>query len=64
MMALEQVKRVVETIHVDQLNRYLAAGWTLLTTASLTNTDEYQRPVVMYSVGWAQDGEPVEPKLY
>jgi hypothetical protein len=64
-MELSNIKKIIETVSASEVNKYLAAGWVVLATASMTtDSREYSGPVVKYSLAWDKDGEPVEPKLY
>jgi hypothetical protein len=62
-MEYEKVRMVVQSSDVNEVNRYLECGWTLLTVAKADSTEEATGdPVIIYSLGWAREDEPVQPK--
>jgi hypothetical protein len=60
MESLAQVKKVEETIEVQELNKFLALGWTLINTTPYT--DESGKTMFLYCMGWSKDGEPEYPQ--
>lgn len=61
-MEYDKTKQVAEARNKDQANDYLAAGWTLLSVATMTTrSEEYSEPVVRYVVGWLGDLPVVQP---
>jgi hypothetical protein len=62
-MDYEKVQMVVHSNDVNEVNRYLASGWVLLTVAKADSSEEMTGdPVIIYSLGWAQEGEPLIPE--
>lgn len=62
-MEYEKVKMIVHASDVNEVNRYLECGWTLLAVAKADSTEEATGdPVIIYSLAWAREGEPVQPK--
>lgn len=64
-MELSTIRKIVEINSpraTDRVNAYLALGWVLLQTSSMTTDhSEYSEPHIKYSLGWPHDGEPKEP---
>jgi len=62
-MEYEKVRMVVHSYDVNEVNRYLASGWVLLTVAKADSSEEMSGdPVIIYSLGWGQEGEPLIPE--
>jgi hypothetical protein len=62
-MEYEKVRMVVQSNDVNETNRYLACGWVLLTVARADSREEMSGdPLIIYSLGWANEGEPVYPE--
>jgi len=62
-MEYEKVRMVVHSYDVNEVNRYLASGWVLLTVAKADSSEEMTGdPVIIYSLGWSQEGEPLIPE--
>ena len=56
---LSKVKSVIQRNDAQSCNKYLAAGWVLLSTTG--GKDESDYPITQFALGWAKDGEPVHP---
>ncbi|MNU04203.1 hypothetical protein D3C72_2485130 [compost metagenome] len=51
------VKEVTEVSGEQTVNRYLKAGWKILTVGTMTtDAREYSGPVIKYSLGWTGEG--------
>jgi hypothetical protein len=62
---LSETKEIVHSTDVEDVNKYLAAGWVLIATASMTtDSREYSNPRILYSLAWTSEANPVKPKLY
>lgn len=62
-MDYEKVRMVVHSNDVNEVNRYLKAGWILLTVAKADTTEESSGdPFIIYSLGWAREDEPIQPE--
>lgn len=62
-MDYDKVKMVVHSNDVNEVNRYLDNGWVLLTVAKADTTEESSGdPVIIYSLAWANEGVPIQPK--
>lgn len=59
---ITNVKKVRTVVDAKSANEFLNTGWVLLETSS--GKDESQYPITHYTLGWAGEGEPVEPKRY
>ena len=57
---LKNVKNVVETYQLQEVNKYLEWGYLLIDTAGGRWQDS-KEPLIVYSLGWTRD-EPA-PKL-
>lgn len=53
---LTNAKAVRNASDVTRVNALIAAGWTLIDTAS--GKDESGYPLITYSLAWFGDGEP------
>jgi hypothetical protein len=62
-MDYEKVRMVVHSNDVNEVNRYLSSGWVLLTVAKADSSEEMTGdPVIIYSLGWVREGDPVLPE--
>jgi hypothetical protein len=62
---ISKAKAIVELRTAEDVNRYLKAGWTLFSNASMTtDSREYSSPVIKYALAWTTGDEPVHPKSY
>jgi len=59
---LTKVRKVRGTTNETEVNKLLSLGWVLLVTSA--GKDESDYPITRFTLGWAKDGEPVEPKPY
>ncbi len=61
---LTDVGEVVERSEVDEVNRYLAAGWMLITTHTVDRSHlQARRQQTVYVLGWRrQNGPPRHPR--
>lgn len=61
-MDYEKVRMVVHSNDVNEVNRYLACGWVLLTVAKADSSEEMTGdPVIIYALGWMKEEEPRFP---
>lgn len=56
---LSQVKAVIQRPDAQSCNKYLKAGWVLLSTSN--GKDESDYPLTQFALGWAKEGDPVHP---
>ena len=56
-MDTSNVKKVIQTPHIEEVNERLQEGWVLLNTASGQREDT-REPYIVYSLGWAQGEIP------
>jgi hypothetical protein len=62
-MEYEKVQMVVQSYDVNEVNRYLASGWVLLAVAKADSSEEMSGdPLILYALGWAQEGQPQIPE--
>ncbi len=61
---LTDVGEVMESSEVDEVNRYLAAGWMLITThTGVRGHLQARRQQTVYVLGWRrQNGPPRHPR--
>lgn len=60
-MSEQNVKQIKHARDQREVNAYLEAGWVYLGMTPGQTEDGSAWP--LYTLGWAQDGEPAKPKL-
>ncbi|MEQ6307426.1 hypothetical protein ABN448_09450 [Delftia acidovorans] len=56
-----QIKEVRRISGEHSVNKYLRAGWKVVAVAS--GVDESNYPITHYTMGWLEEGKPVEPDI-
>jgi hypothetical protein len=62
MADLQDAKKVLGIRTEQSLNKYLNTGWKLIAVAHGTDMESGE-PSIKYSIGWFEDGKPVEPEI-
>lgn len=57
---ITKAKELVARFDVNDANRFIKAGWTLVGQAH--GKDESGYPLTKYELAWLGDGEPVDPQ--